>query len=163
VSISLPGLARFGCDLSATVGGIPDFGPAFRSRGSGHKNTREKRGPNGCGHRRAAGWCYFARGLAWVFINQPRSLGWIHGLDRHLRRLTIGAFAGTRNPATRNPSLLRRVRSANGHSDHNFECILLCGALATAGRRRLAGSQNRPIHPTQRQFTSWALWPPTLP
>jgi hypothetical protein len=102
VSISLPGLARFGCDLSATVGGIPDFGPAFRSRGSGHKNTREKRGPNGCGHRRAAGWCYFARGLAWVFINQPRSLGWIHGLDRHLRRLTIGAFAGTRNPATRN-------------------------------------------------------------
>src|SRR5262245_55612854 len=59
------------------------------------------------------------------------SLGWIHSLDRYLRRLTIGAFAGTRNAATRNPSLLRKARSANGHSDHNFECILLCGALAT--------------------------------
>jgi len=93
--------------------------------------TRKKRGPNGCGHRPAAGWaCYFARGLAWIFINQSRSLGWIHGLDRYLRRLTIGAFAGTRNP----PSLLRNARSANGHSDHNFECILLCCALATAGR-----------------------------
>jgi hypothetical protein len=90
VSISLPGLAHFGCDLSATVGGIPDFGQAFRSRGSGHKNTREK------------------RGLAWIFINQSRSLGWIHGLDRYLRRLTTGAFASTQNPATRNPSLLRK-------------------------------------------------------
>jgi len=25
----------------------------------------------------------------------------------------------------------------NGHSDHNFECIVLCGTLATAGRRSI--------------------------
>jgi hypothetical protein len=25
MSISLPGLARFGCDVSATLGGIPNF------------------------------------------------------------------------------------------------------------------------------------------
>jgi len=158
VSISLPGLARFGCDLSATVGGIPDFGQAFRSRGSGHKGTREKLGANGCGHRPALAGLLFRSRAAWIFINQSMSLGWIHGLDRCLRRLTTGAFAGTRNPATRNPSLLRKARSANGHSDHNFECTLLCGDLATAGRRRISDSQNRPILPTQRQFTSWSLW-----
>jgi len=108
VSISLPGLARFGCDLSATVGGIPDFGQAFRSRGSGHKGTREKLGANGCGHRPALAGLLFRSRAAWIFINQSMSLGWIHGLDRCLRRLTTGAFAGTRNPATRNPSLLRK-------------------------------------------------------
>src|SRR5262245_24766230 len=42
---SLPGLARFGCDLSATVGGIPSFGQTSQNRGSGNCDTDEKRGP----------------------------------------------------------------------------------------------------------------------
>src|SRR5262249_44243226 len=41
----LPGLARFGCDLSATVGGIPNFGQTSQNRGSRHYDTGEKRGP----------------------------------------------------------------------------------------------------------------------
>jgi hypothetical protein len=49
VSNSLPGLARFGCDLSATVGGIPNFGQTSPNRGSGHCDTDEKRGPGSMG------------------------------------------------------------------------------------------------------------------
>ena len=76
---------------------------------------------------------------------------------RYLRRLTIGAFAGTRNPATRNPSSLAEGEIREWAFGHNFECILLCGALATAERRVTSGFAEQ-IHPTQRQFTSWALW-----
>ena len=76
---------------------------------------------------------------------------------RYLRRLTIGAFAGTRNPATRNPSSLAEGAIREWAFGHNFECILLCGALATAERRETSGFAEQ-IHPTQRQFTSWALW-----
>ena len=58
---------------------------------------------------------------------------------RYLRRLTIGAFAGTRNPATRNPSSLAEGAIREWAFGHNFECILLCGALATAERRETSG------------------------
>src|SRR5262249_20184700 len=33
-----------------------------------------------------------------------------------------------------------------------------CVALWQQPREGVSGSQNRPIHPTQRQFISWALW-----
>ena len=33
-----------------------------------------------------------------------------------------------------------------------------CVALWQQAGEGVSGSQNRPIHPTQRQFTSWALW-----
>src|SRR5262249_23604797 len=39
----LPGLPRFGCDLSATVGGIPNFGKTSQNRGSDHYEQREAR------------------------------------------------------------------------------------------------------------------------
>ena len=144
MSISLPGLARFGCDLSATVGGIPNFGQAFRSRGSGHKHTREKRGATS-----PCCWlaCCFARGLAWIFTNQSRSLGWIHGLDRYLRRLTIGhrRHAEFRRPAIqvacgrRDPRMGIRTTISNASSCVAFwqqldiATIYFLGAL---GRRR---------------------------
>ena len=41
MSISLPGLARFGCDVSATVGGIPKFRPNIPGPDAG---TREAGG-----------------------------------------------------------------------------------------------------------------------
>jgi hypothetical protein len=44
VSISLPGLARFGCDLSATVGGIPNFGQESSSRELAGKRCKEGAG-----------------------------------------------------------------------------------------------------------------------
>jgi len=147
VSISLPGLARFGCDLSATVGGIPNFGQAFRSR-----DIRERsEGLTAAVIAPAAGWLVISPAGWRVFhqlIQELRLVPWPRSPPA---AIDDRAFAGTRNPATRNPSLLRKVLSREWHS-------VLCGALATAGRRRIEDSQNRPIHPTQRQFTSWALW-----
>jgi hypothetical protein len=49
VSISLPGLARFGCDLSATVGGIPNFGQKSASR-----TLVSERGKEGAGQALSA-------------------------------------------------------------------------------------------------------------
>jgi hypothetical protein len=44
VSISLPGLARFGCDLSATVGGIPNSGQTSQSQELAIKMWKEGEG-----------------------------------------------------------------------------------------------------------------------
>ena len=134
MSISLPGLARFGCDLSATVRGIPNFGQAFRSR-----DIRERsEGLTAAVIAPAAGWLVISPAGWRVFhqlIQELRLVPWPRSPPA---AIDDRAFAGTRNPATRNPSLLRKVLIREWHS-------VLCGALATAVRRRIADSQNRPI------------------
>ena len=89
-------------------------------------------------------------------MNQSRSLGWINGLslpaaidDRGIRR-----HAESGDPQSKS---LAEGAIREWAFGHNFECILLCGALATAERRETSGFAEQ-IHPTQRQFTSWALW-----
>src|SRR5215472_16281214 len=41
---------------------------------------------------------------------------------------------GIRRHAESGDPQSKSLCGTNGHSDHNFECIVLCGALATAGR-----------------------------
>ena len=104
MSISLPGLARFGCDLSATVGGIPNFGQAFRSR-----DIRERsEGLTAAVIAPAAGWLVISPAGWRVFhqlIQELRLVPWPRSPPA---AIDDRAFAGTRNPATRNPSLLRK-------------------------------------------------------
>src|SRR6516162_1143545 len=68
-SSSLPGLARFGCDLSATVGGIPNFGQTSQNRGSRHYDTGEKRRP---GAMEPSSPLLQGKGMAWHFARHGR-------------------------------------------------------------------------------------------
>ena len=147
MSISLPGLARFGCDLSATVGGIPDFGQAFRSRGSGHKGTREKLGANGCGHRPALAGLLFRSRAGLDFHQSIQELR----LDPWPRSLPAAIDdRGIRRHAQSSKSLAERAirERAFGPQFRMHPPVLRFGN----------SRKNRLIHPTQRQFTSWALW-----
>jgi hypothetical protein len=108
------------------------------------------------GHRR----CSWARGG----LGTGPGTGGIHQLIRQLRlrpwprtlpaALAHRAFAGAWNRASRDPPGGRGycprmgIRTAISNAS-------LCGALATAGRGR---SGKQLLSPTQRQFTSWALW-----
>lgn len=156
MSISLAGLARFGCDLSATVGGIPNFGQTSQSRIRPLRH-REKRGP-GATRRKGMAW-HCARHRA-AFINQSGSLGRIMALIPYLRRL----------PARHLPCVEPgepRSKSLAGGTIHEWAWppqfrMRPCVALwQQPGGRGLADSRKRTrcwLHPTQRQITSWALW-----
>jgi hypothetical protein len=137
VSISLAGLARFGCDLSATVGRIPNFGQTSQSRIRPLRQG-EKRGPGATRRKRMAWHC--ARHQA-AFINQSGSLGRIHGLDP-----PPAAIAGQDLPVRgiRRAKSPRRTTIREWAGLH-FEGVALCGALATPEGGRRAGSRNRPI------------------
>src|SRR5262245_44259850 len=67
--ISLPGLARFGCDLSATVGGIPNFGQTSQSPGSGHHDGGRKGGPRAW---HGSSPLPLDKGMAWHFARHER-------------------------------------------------------------------------------------------
>ena len=107
--------------------------------------------------------CSWGKGRAWHCARR----GGIHQSIRQLRpdpwpqslpaAIAGRAFPGAWNPGDpRSKSLWEGTISEWACGD-NFECILLCGALATAERRETSGFAEQ-IHPTQRQFTSWALW-----
>jgi hypothetical protein len=155
VSISLPGLARFGCDLSATVGGIPNFGKKSASR-----KLVSKRGKEGASQALSTD----CRPRLWADsrpIISPGMSG-IHQSNRQLRpypwpRSPLAAaadraFVGARNSraAIPNPSWLRiGMRTAISNA-------FLCGGLATAGRsQRIAASREQTV---SDNFTSWSLW-----
>jgi hypothetical protein len=148
VSVSLPGLARFGCDLSATVGGIPNFGQTSQNRGSGHCDTDEKRGP--VSMRRSSS-LLLGKGRAWHRARHGRHssinpAAWAGTWPRSLpAAFADRALARSWNPASRDPS-----PSGLGHYQRMgmwsaISNTSLCGAFATAGRGPLADLRNRPI------------------
>ena len=163
MSISLPGLARFGCDLSATVGGIPNFGRKSQSPGSGHYDTGEKRGPTPCtGHRR----CSWAK--EWLGISP--GTGGVHQSIQQLRSYPTSSIppatmgrSGTRgawNPASRGSSPSRRALSANGHEYRDFECVPVW-RFGNSRARPERGTDRSPIATSDSAttyITSWALW-----
>ena len=152
MSISLPGLARFGCDLSATVGGIPNFGQKSASRKLASKRCKEGAG-------RALSTSPFMGGSSAFYFTR---MSGIHQLIRYLSRhpwprsvpaaVADHAFVGAWNSraAIPNPSRLRiSLRTAISNA-------FLCGGLATAGRgKRIAASRGQTV---SDNFASWALW-----
>ena len=161
MSISLPGLAHFGCDLSATVGGIPNFGQKSSSRKLPSKRCKE-----GAGQALSADYRPPLMG-GWSAYYCTRMSG-IHQSNRQLRpepwprslpaAIANRALAGAWNQA----SCPRGMKYPRMGMTIAISNALLCGALATAGRgRRQVDSRNRPITAssyTHRQITSWALW-----
>ena len=126
MSNSLPGLARFGCDLSATVGGIPNFGQKSQSREQAIATRERSEGRAPAQVIAAApgqGDGLAFRPVRAVFVNQSDSLGLIHVLDPCLRRWPIGhsPARGIRRAAIQVPR--ERALSANGHADRDFECV----------------------------------------
>ena len=152
MSISLPGLARFGCDLSATVGGIPNFGQESSSR-----KLASKRGQEGASQ--ALSTSQFMGGSSAFYFTRMSS---IHQLIRQLSRhpwprslpaaVADRAFVGAWNSRAANPKSLAVAISLRTAISNAF----LCGGLATVGTRQknsgFAGTDG------QRNFTSWALW-----
>jgi hypothetical protein len=126
VSISLPGLAHFGCDLSATVGGIPNFG-----RKSSSQKLASKRCTEAAGQALSTDWRPPLMG-EWSAYYFTRMSG-IHQSNRQLRpyswprsplaAIAGGAFAGAWNLARRDSSPSRGELPANGHRRRNFECV----------------------------------------
>jgi hypothetical protein len=165
VSISLPGLARFGCDLSATVGWIPNFDQTSQSRGI--RSLRHRREASAERQARSCRSSDQSNGLAF-------SLGGIHQSIRQLRpyprprsllaTMADRALAGAWNPAEPrfSPSREGAIREwACGTAILNAS---LCGDLATAGRR-LSGEQTD-RHSYIRLSDNLLLGrfgPPTLP
>jgi hypothetical protein len=153
VSISLAGLARFGCDLSATVGGIPNFGHGREARAARHAPLMAL-----CSWAR--GWIGIAPGTGGIH-QSIRQLRQDHGLDPLPAAIAGQAFAvrGTRRAAIQVPRGRNYPRMGVATAISNAS---LCGALATAGRPGTSGFAEETtrcwLHPTQRQITSWALW-----
>jgi hypothetical protein len=79
-----------------------------------------------------------------AFINQSGSLGGIRGLDPYLWRLPVGHSAGAWHPAS-HIQVPRRRTIREWAWLPQFRMRPLCGALATAGRREISDSRNRPI------------------
>ena len=158
MSISLAGLARFGCDLSATVGGIPNFGQTSQSRIRPLRH-REKRG-RGATRRKGMAW-HCARHRA-AFINQSGSLGRIHGLI-----LPAAIFPVGHSPAhgIRRSKSCAGELSANGRGC-NFEGAPCVALWQQPGGGRLADSRNRPITASYIRLSDKLLLgrfgPPTL-
>jgi hypothetical protein len=158
VSISLPGLARFGCDLSATVGGIPNFGQESSSRKLSSKRCKEGAGQAlsvNPAHGRMVG-LLFHPGMSGIHQSnrQLRPYPWPRSpLAAAADRAFVGAWNS--RAAIPNPSRLRigmRIAISNA---------FLCGGLATAGRgQRIAASREQTV---SDNLLLGRFGPPTLP
>jgi hypothetical protein len=134
VSISLPGLARFGCDLSATVGGIPNFGRKSSSRKPASKRCKEGAGqafqPTVAPRLWADGRPIISPGMSHIYQSnrQLRPELWPRSLPAAIAdRALAGAWNQANYPrGMKYPRMGMTIAISNA---------LLCGALATAGRR----------------------------
>ena len=156
MSISLPGLARFGCDLSATVGGIPNFGQTSQSRIRPLRH-REQRGP-GATRRKGMAW-HCARHRA-AFINQSGSLGRDPWPDATCDDLPVGRPPGRATMAPLYPRSLREGGVRQRTFKPQFRTRLTVALRQQPGEAGEVDSRNRPITAsyTHRQITFWALW-----
>ena len=163
MSNSLPGLARFGCDLSATVGGIPNFGQTSQNRGSDHYDTERSEAVRHALVIAAAPGQ--GNGLAcrpaWaLFINQSGSLGLStssiptcgDGRWGTRRRMECGEPRFKSLAGGRCPRMGMRTPILNAS---------LCGALATVGRGR-SGKQIRYLRLSGNLLLG-CFGPPTMP
>jgi len=161
VSDSLPGLARFGCDLSATVGGIPNFGQTSQNQGSGHCDTDEKRGP---GSMRRSSSLLLGKGRAWhraghgrhSSINPAAWAGTIASIPTcGVCRSGIGRLMESGEP--RSKSLWEGTISewACGAQFRIRPCVAFSQQPGEA-TKRICGTDR--LAATQREFTSWAVW-----
>jgi hypothetical protein len=145
VSISLPGLARFGCDLSATVGWIPNFGQTSQSRIRPLRHRREARAGRHApliASVPGQGDGLALRPARAAFINQSGSLGRIHGLDPYLRRLPIGhsPAPGMRRAATQIPAQENHPRMGMAAAISNASSVWRFGNGWEAGDYRIRGT-----------------------
>jgi hypothetical protein len=168
VSISLPGLARFGCDLSATVGGIPNFGQTSSSQKLASKRCKEGVGQALSTDDRPRLWAdgrpIISPGMSGIYQSnrQLRPYPWPRS---PLAAIAGGPFAGAWNLARRDSSPSREELPANGHRRRNFECVPMwrfgnsrgAGAYGTNNRCVLLATIR-----LQRQLLLGRFGPPTL-
>src|SRR5262249_30484008 len=121
----------FGCDLSATVGGIPNFGRKSSSRKVASKRCKEGAGQalsTDCRPRLwADGWPVISSGMSGIDQSnrQLRPYPWPRS---PLAAAADRAFARPRNPARLYSRSSGEAVFARGRSNLNFECVA-CVAL----------------------------------